>query len=114
MRTSGGSVWMSPITSATAASRRRSPWLRKWPSKPRMRNCPQRVGNFASAIFFTDGSVTVSIIIAAGLDSAEQRTVQGLQINTKDAKNAKKTTQSFGDADLIFATFRVPCVESLL
>src|SRR6202046_1938383 len=62
MRTRGGAECMSPITRATRPSTR-FPCLTdssqqgrgagRYPSKPRMRKCPQRVGKSASAIFTT-------------------------------------------------------------
>src|ERR1700733_13042807 len=62
LRTIGGAAWISPITRATADSIRfdgaamaslHGSGLSITPSKPRMRNCPQRVGKSASAILVT-------------------------------------------------------------
>src|SRR6185312_6797243 len=55
MRTSGGAVRTSPITRATSSSGAgsHSAGACILPSKPRIRNSPQRVGNSASAICVT-------------------------------------------------------------
>src|SRR3984957_16993985 len=63
MRTSGGTVWMSPMTSATASSLRAASFAEDVPSplapsKPKMRNAPQPVGKSADATCRTENVVT--------------------------------------------------------
>src|SRR5205823_9131894 len=76
-RTMGGAVWMSPMTRATADSVRmrgggmlslQAAGFSTMPSKPRMRNCPQRVGKSASATFVTLANGMISLYVSVLMD----------------------------------------------